>query len=109
VLALDSFNSTIPGFKGDDLILANPISARAPNTKSTDDSLANPSVGSSSTLVGKRKDIAALSPLKKLKKVVGKKTRGVKINDHVPKPSSTPTPPKGTWGKFNMRRSNKYS
>jgi hypothetical protein len=108
VQALDSFASTILGFKGDNSILAIPILLRAPNTNSADDSLASPSARSSRTQASKRKVAAALPPPKKLKKVVGKKTRGVKINDPMPKPSSTPTP-NGPQGKFTMRQSSKHS
>jgi hypothetical protein len=105
---LESFASTISGLKNNDLILVVPLLARAPGSESTDDSLAGPSVRSSRTRAGKQKAVATLPPLKK-PKVMGKKVGGLKINDPALKPSSTSTPPKGSWSKFTVQRSNSYT
>jgi hypothetical protein len=108
VHALDSFASTILGFKHDEQILAIPISAQTPSAKSTDVSSAGPSVGSIQARAGKRKAVATPPPPKNLQKIMNKKASGLKINDPTPKPSSTPTPPKGHRGKFTVCRSNTY-
>jgi hypothetical protein len=107
--ALDTFTAPVLGFEGDILIPAVSISTRTPSIDSVDDSSVGPSIGSSRTLVGKRK--AAATPPKKKNpwKAMNKKASGVKINNSAPNPSSAPTPPKNTHGRFNMRRSNKQA
>jgi hypothetical protein len=60
--ALDSFASTIPGFKGDDPILAIPISTQVPSVESADDSSTSPNARSSRTRAGKLKAAATLPP-----------------------------------------------
>jgi hypothetical protein len=106
--ALDSFASDIPDFQGDDSIPAITISARAPNGEFADDSSALPSVGSYRAQAGKRKATATPPPQKKAKKAAGKATGRIKINEPAPKPSSTPTPPKGPQKKFSIIQSNRY-
>jgi hypothetical protein len=63
---LDSFISPIPGFQGDILISAIPISTRPPGGEANDD----PSVGSiadaSKTQANRRKATANLTPQKKV-------------------------------------------
>jgi hypothetical protein len=93
--ALDSFASTIPSFKGDDPILAIPISAQVPSVESVDDSSTSPNARSSRTRAGKLKAAATPPPPKKAMKVMRKKPGRIKINDPTPKPPSTSTPPKG--------------
>jgi hypothetical protein len=92
---LDNFISPILDFEGDILILAIPILARTPNAESADDASAGPGARSSRTRAGKRKVAATLPPLKKAKKVMGKRYSGIKIIDPSPKASLTWTPPKG--------------
>jgi hypothetical protein len=103
--ALDSVASTIPSFNGDNPIPTIPISAQVPSVELADDSSIGPSVGSSKTRAGKLKAMATPPPLKKAKKVMGKKLGRININDPAPKPSSTLTPPKGPLGKFTICRS----
>jgi hypothetical protein len=97
---LDNFISPIPSFEGDILISAIPISAQTLSGESTDDSSAGPSAESSKTRANKRKDTTAPPPLKKFKKIMGKLTGGININQPANKPSSTPTPSQSPWEKF---------
>jgi hypothetical protein len=60
--ALDNFISPIPGFDGDILILAIPVSARPPGDESTSDPSAGASASALKTQVGKRKAIANSHP-----------------------------------------------
>jgi hypothetical protein len=91
--ALNNIITPIPGFEGDIPIL---ISAQTPNNKSANDSSASPGAGSSRNRAGKRKATATPPPQKKAKKVMGKTASEIKINEPTPKPSSPPTPPKGS-------------
>jgi hypothetical protein len=106
---LDNFISPIPDFEGDILILAIPILAWTPSAELANDASVGPSARSLRTQAGKRKAAATLPPPKKAKKVMGKRSGGIKIIDPSPKASVTWTPPKGPQGKFTMRQSNRYS
>jgi hypothetical protein len=106
---LDYFAPTIPGFNGGDPVPAIPILAQVPSAELVDNSSAGPSARTSRTQVDKHKVAATPPSPNKAKKVMRKKTSGIKINDPTPKPSSTPTPPKGSQGKFTIRRSETYA
>jgi hypothetical protein len=96
---LDSFFSTIPGFKSD----IDPISARTQSVKSADDSSVGLGAGSSRTLVVKLKAITTPPRKKKPQKEVNKRASRIKINDLAPNPYPTPTPSKSTRGWFFVR------
>jgi hypothetical protein len=81
MLALDSFISPIPGFEGDIPIPAIPVSTRYPSSESASDLSVGAGAGASKTQTGKRKSAATLTPQKKSKKVTGKSSTRIKINE----------------------------
>jgi hypothetical protein len=105
---LDSFILPIPDFEGDIPILAIPISAHPPGGEAID----NPSTGSSAdaskTQASKRKATANPTPQKKAKKATGKSSSRIKINELVPKASSS-TPPLGPQKGISIHRSRRYA
>jgi hypothetical protein len=102
--ALDNFISPIPGFQGDIPIPVIPVSAQFPSGESTSDPSVRASAGASNTLAGKCKGSATLIPHKKAKRVMGKSTGGIKINEPTPKASSILTPPSGYRKKIPICR-----
>jgi hypothetical protein len=92
--ALDSFISPIPGFEGDILIPAIPILARPPGSESINDPSARANASISKSWAGKRKETANPTPQKKAKKVVGKSSGEIKINEPIMKAPAL-TPPLG--------------
>jgi hypothetical protein len=91
---LDSFISPIPCFEGDIPIPAIPISACCPGGEAIDDLSVGSNAGASRTQANKRKAIAYVIPQKKAKKVTGRSSSGIKINEPMPKTSAS-TPPLG--------------
>jgi hypothetical protein len=77
---LDNFISPIPGFEGDILIPAIPISARDPGVESSEDPSARSSVSASRTWAYKRKAPINPNPHKKAKKATGKSLGWIKIS-----------------------------
>jgi hypothetical protein len=75
------------------------------NVDSVSASSGSPSVDSLKTRAGKRKVASTQALPPKVRKVVGKKLTGLKINDPSPRTPSTPAPPSSTRGGFKMRRS----
>jgi hypothetical protein len=95
----------MPDFEGKTLILAIPVLTQTPSAESASASSKGHNAGSSRTWAGKHKVTATPPASKKARKVMSKKSLGIKINDSAPNPSPAPTPPSHTWGGFTMRRS----
>jgi hypothetical protein len=70
--ALDSFISPIPGFDGDILFSAIPVSAQPPGGESVGDPSTGASASASKTQAGKWKASVKPPPQKKAKKALGK-------------------------------------
>jgi hypothetical protein len=70
--ALDNFISPIPGFEGDILIPAIPVSTQPPGGEADSDPSTGASADAPRTWAGKRKGTASPTPQKKAKKDVGK-------------------------------------
>jgi hypothetical protein len=102
---LDSFFSTIPGFKTD----SDSISPRTQGVESADASLVGHGVGSSRTQTGKHKATDTPPQKKKSQKDVQNRASGIEINDPASNPSPAPTLPENTGGGFNFFRSNSYA
>jgi hypothetical protein len=101
---LDSFFSTIPGFRTD----SETILAQTRSTETADDSLAGNGVRSSRTRAGKCKAADTPPPQKKKpQKEVRNRASGIKINNLAFNPSPAPTPLKSIVGRFNFRQSNR--
>jgi hypothetical protein len=89
--ALESFISPVPGFDGDILILAIPVSTWPPGDKSMSDPSTEVSASALKTWAGKRKLTANPTPPKKARKTMGKSIGKIKINELAPNvPASTP-------------------
>jgi hypothetical protein len=98
--ALDNLISPIYRFEGDIPILAIPISTQSPNGESVNDPSVGANARASKTWTGKQKEAANLTPQKKPKKVTGKSSSGIKINEPVPKASPAPNPLSGSGQKI---------
>jgi hypothetical protein len=92
--ALDSFISPIPGFDGDIPILTILVLAWPPGDELMSGLSARASASALKTRVGKCKGIAKPTPQKKARKTMGRSTGRIKINEPIPK-TSTSTPPSG--------------
>jgi hypothetical protein len=103
--ALDNFISPIIGFDGDILIPAVPFSAWPPG----DESVSDPSTGASAskTRAGKWKPTTNPTPPKKVRKVMGKSSGRIKINEPSPKAPAS-TPPSSPQQKILIHRSKRY-
>jgi hypothetical protein len=91
---LDSFFSTILGFKTD----SDSILAQTQSVDSTVDSLMGHGVGSSRTQASKRKAADTPPPQEKPRKQVRNKSSGIKIIELASNPSLAPTPLESTGG-----------
>jgi hypothetical protein len=100
---LDSLLSTIPGFKID----SKTILAWTWSAESADDSLAGYGARSSRTRARKHKAVDTPPQKKKPWKEVRNRASGIKINNPVSNPSTAPTPPESTRGRFNFHQSNR--
>jgi hypothetical protein len=88
---LDSFISLIPRFEDDVLIPAIPVSTRDPNTESSEEPPAKSSAATPRTPACKKNTPVDPHPPKKVKKMVGKPSGGIKITSPKQKaPASTP-------------------
>jgi hypothetical protein len=99
---LDSFFSTIPGFKTD----LDSKSAQVCSADSADDTLATHGARSSRTRAGKRK-AANTPPQKNPWKEVWNRSSKINIDELALKPSSALTPPESTEGRYYFCRSNR--
>jgi hypothetical protein len=100
---LDSFFSTIPGFKTD----SETISAQTQSAETADDSLVSNGAKSSRTRAGKRKAADTPPPQKKPRKEVRNRASGIKINDSASNPFPAPIPLESTRVRFNFCQSNR--
>jgi hypothetical protein len=96
IQVLDSFFSTIPGFK----TYLDSKSAWAQSANSAYDTFASHGVGSSRTQAGKRKATDTPPPLKNPRKKVWNRSSGINIDESASNPSSTPTPLKSIEGRY---------
>jgi hypothetical protein len=100
---LDSFISTIPGFKS----VLDSISAQTRSADSTDDLLAGHGARSSRTRAGKRKAADTPPPQKKPQKEVWNRSSRIKIEEPTSNPSPAPTPLESTGERYYFRQSNR--
>jgi hypothetical protein len=106
--ALDNFIAPIPSFDGDIPILIIPILTQPPDDESISDPSARASASASKTRASKRKATANLTPQKKAKKVVGRSSSDIKINEPAPKAPAL-TPPSGPRQRIPIHRSKRYT
>jgi hypothetical protein len=97
------------GFQGDIPTPTIPVSAWSPSGESASDPSTRASAEASKTQSLKCKAAVNLTPQKKAKKVTGKSTSGIKINEPAPKASPALTPPSGPRKKISIHRSNRYA
>jgi hypothetical protein len=106
--ALDSFISPIPGFDGDIMIPTKPVLAQPPGDELMSDPSTRANASALKTRVGKRKATANLTPQKKARKTTGRSIGRIKINEPVPKTSSS-SPPSGPQRKIPIQHSKRYA
>jgi hypothetical protein len=105
---LDNFISPIPGFEGDILISAIPISTRPPASKAIDDPSTGSSASASKTRASKQKATVNPTPQNKAKKATGKSSSQIKINEPIPKAFAS-NPPLGPQKGIAIHPSRRYS
>jgi hypothetical protein len=105
--ALDNFISPILSFDGNIPFPAIIVLARPTCDKFIGDPLGGASASASKTQASKQKATANPTPQKKAKKVAGKYSSGIKINEPAPK-APTSTPPLGPQQKIPIHRSKRY-
>jgi hypothetical protein len=96
IQVLDSFFSTIPSFKID----SDSKSAQAWSVDLADDNLASHGVGSSRTQADNRKAADTPPPQKNPQKEVRNRSSGINIDEPASNPSSAPTPPESSEGRY---------
>jgi hypothetical protein len=105
---LDNFICPILGFKGYIPIPAIPIPAHPLGGEAIDDPSVRASADALKTQASKRKATTNPTPQKKAKKTTGKSPSGIKINEPVPK-ASTSTPPSGPRKGIPIHQSRRYT
>jgi hypothetical protein len=103
IQVLDSFFSTIPGFKTD----SDSKSAQARTADSADDNLVSHDSEPSRTRTGKRKATDTPPPQKNPRKEVWYRSSKINIDEPTSNPSSAPTPPESIEGRYYFCRSNR--